>query len=69
MGRMLGTGGSCIVRLAQDHFGNKYAMKILNAGAKFDAEIKAEIETLMTIKHPHIVNFVESGVAFFGNAI
>ena len=36
-------------------------MKILNPDKNFRRFIKAEVETLSMIRHPHIVNLIEHG--------
>ena len=68
IGRTLGRGASCKVKAAKDCFGNKFAMKILNPDKSFRRFIKAEVETLSMIKHPHIVNIIEHGEGVRGEA-
>ena len=68
IGRTLGKGASCKVKVAKDSFGNKFAMKILNPDKNFRKFIKAEVETLSMIRHPHIVNLIEHGEGVRGEA-
>ena len=68
IGRTLGKGASCKVKVAQDCFGNRFAMKILNPDKRFRRFIKAEVESLSMIKHPHIVNIIEHGEGVRGEA-
>ena len=61
IGKTLGVGGSCKVKVAEDNTGSKYAMKTFTKVKKYKRQIAAEIETLTRIKHPHIVNMIEHG--------
>lgn len=61
LGRTIGTGMSCKVRIAKDDSGNEYAVKILKSNKKFDELVEAEVETLSMIKHSNIVNMIEYG--------
>ena len=61
LGKTLGSGVSCKVKLAKDATGTRYAVKILHNDDVFVDLIKTEVETLKTLKHPGIVNLVETG--------
>ena len=69
VGRTLGTGASCKVKIAKDHQGNKYAMKILKGNKNFKRFIDAEVDTLSMIKHPNIINLIEHGEGVAGNSM
>ena len=60
IGRTIGSGASCKVKIAKDNEGNKYAMKILNGRKRFRRFIEAETDALSQIKHPNIVNMIEN---------
>ena len=61
IGETIGQGGSCRVRVASGGNGSKFAMKIYSKVAKFESQIKAEIEALSIMKHPRLVNMTEHG--------
>ena len=61
LGRTLGSGCSCKVKVGKAKTGQKYAVKILNNDEQFKELIKAECDTLRKLHHDHIVNFVEIG--------
>ena len=61
LGRTLGSGVSCKVKLAKDEAGTRYAVKILHQDEQFQELIDTEVETLTKIKHPNIVNMIEVG--------
>ena len=67
IGKTLGEGASCKVKMAQDPEGNKYALKILNSNNHFKRFIDAEVETLSMINHPNIVNLIEHGEVIRGD--
>ena len=62
LGRTLGGGASCKVKLAKDERGDRYAIKILHEDGDEDELIEDEINTLKKLKHPNIVNLIEVGV-------
>ena len=68
IGRTLGAGASCKVKIATDNAGNEFAMKILNRNKAFRKLIDAEVETLSMIKHPNIVNLIEHGEGIHGRS-
>jgi BR serine/threonine kinase len=59
LGKTLGSGVSCKVKLAKDDCGTRYAIKILHKDEAFSDLIKTEVESLKHLKHPNIVNMVE----------
>lgn len=61
LGRTLGSGVSCKVKLAKDASGTRYAIKILHADEQFQELVETEVDTLTKIKHPNIVNLIEVG--------
>ena len=61
LGKTLGKGVSCKVKLAKDDTGTRYAIKLLNNDDQFEDLIKAEVNSLRNLKHPNIVNLVEVG--------
>ena len=69
IGKTLGVGASCKVKLARDTEGNRYAIKILKQNKQLKSFIEAEVETLRTINHPNIVNLVESGEGLKGESM
>ena len=69
IGKTLGVGASCKVKLARDNEGNRYAIKILKQNKQLKSFIEAEVETLRTINHPHIVNLIESGEGLKGESM
>lgn len=68
LGMTLGSGVSCKVKLAKDAAGTRYAVKILHNDEAFLELIKAEVETLKNLKHPNIVNLVESASGIMSNS-
>jgi len=69
IGKTIGAGASCKVKLAKDSAGNEYAMKILKGNKRFKRFIQAEVETLSMIKHPNIVNLIEHGEGVEGDSM
>lgn len=64
MGRTLGSGVSCKVKLAKNtKTGAKVAIKILNGDAQFKELVKAEVDMLRKLNHANIVNFIEMGTS------
>lgn len=61
LGRTLGSGVSCKVKIGKNKNGQKYAVKILHADEQFKELVKAEVDVLKKLHHDHIVNFVEMG--------
>jgi 5'-AMP-activated protein kinase catalytic alpha subunit len=61
LGRTLGSGVSCKVKLAKDESGTRYAIKILHQDEQFQELIETEVDTLTKLKHPNIVNMIEVG--------
>ena len=59
LGKTLGSGVSCKVKLARDSDNRRYAIKILKSDDMFIDLIKAEVETLKKLHHANIVNLVE----------
>lgn len=69
IGKTIGSGASCKVKVAKDSNGNEYAMKILKGNKRFKRFIQAEVETLSMIKHPNIVNLIEHGEGLEGDSM
>lgn len=61
LGRTLGQGASCKVKLARDAQGKRYAIKIMNNAAEFDECIESELQILQRLSHRNIVQLVEVG--------
>jgi len=61
LGKTLGSGVSCKVKVAKAPNGNKYAVKILKGDDVFKELIAAEVDVLRKLHHEHIVNFIEMG--------
>jgi len=68
LGRTLGSGVSCKVKLAKDAGGTRYAIKILHQDEQFQELIETEVDTLTKIKHANIVNMVEVGEGIQANS-
>lgn len=67
IGKTLGSGVSCKVKLAKDATGTRYAVKILHNDESLADLIKTEVATLKTLQHPGIVNMIEEGSALMSN--
>jgi len=67
LGRTLGSGVSCKVKLARDQANKRYAIKIIKSGEVFEQLIETEVETLKKLNHPNIVNLVEVGNGVLSN--
>lgn len=61
LGRTLGEGVSCKVKLARDSAGARYAIKVMRAGADWQECVDTELGVLSQLQHPNIVSLVESG--------
>ena len=61
LGKTLGRGASCKVKLAKDDKGDRFAIKIMYEDGSEDELIEDEIKTLTKLKHPNIVNLIEVG--------
>lgn len=59
LGRTLGSGVSCKVKLAKDSSGQRYAIKIIHSDATFDELVEKECEALAQLQHRNIVRLVE----------
>ena len=59
LGRTLGTGVSCKVKVARDTTGTRYAIKIFHDGADFQQCIDSELTVLRQLSHRNIVRLVE----------
>ena len=60
LGRTLGSGVSCKVKLAKDGNGNRFAVKLIKS-AEYKELIQAEIDTLKKVSHPHVIRLIEAG--------
>jgi len=63
LGKTLGSGVSCKVKLARDSFGNRYAIKIFKSSKIDDYKdlMKTEVDVLIKLHHDNIVNLIEVG--------
>jgi serine/threonine protein kinase len=59
LGRTLGSGVSCKVKLAKDAAGTRYAIKIMKSDESFQELIQTEVNILTQLNHQHIVRLVE----------
>jgi len=59
LGRTLGSGVSCKVKLAKDNTGTRYAIKIIHSEESFQELIDTEVGTLAQLNHVNIVRLVE----------
>lgn len=60
LGRTLGSGVSCKVKLAKDEQNNRFAIKLIK-GSDFSDLIQAELDTLKKVSHPHVIRLIEAG--------
>lgn len=61
LGRELGSGVSCKVKLAKDDNDTRYAIKIIRKDQSFDELVQTEVDTLKVLSHPNIVKLFEVG--------
>ena len=65
IGRTLGDGGSCKVKLAYDTLNNnkKVAIKIMNMDLSLEVrkQCETEIEAMMYLKHQHVLEIIAHG--------
>jgi 5'-AMP-activated protein kinase, catalytic alpha subunit len=61
LGRTLGSGVSCKVKLAKNGAGDRFAIKIFSKDIDFEELMETELKILKQLSHPGIVNFVEQG--------
>ena len=61
LGRTLGSGVSCKVKIGKSKTGQKVAVKILNGDEHFKELIGTEVDVLRKLHHPNIINFIEMG--------
>ena len=61
LGRTLGSGVSCKVKLAKDDANNRYAVKIFSKDIDFAELMDAELATLRQCAHPNVIGLIESG--------
>ena len=59
LGRTLGTGFSCKVKLAKDDSSTRYAIKIIDNTVALHNSVETEIQTLAALQHPNIVKLIE----------
>jgi serine/threonine protein kinase len=59
LGRELGSGVSCKVKLAKDDANARYAIKILKQDSEFDELVKTEVDALKALDHEHIIKLFE----------
>ena len=59
LGRTLGSGVSCKVKLAKDAAGTRYAIKIIHSDESFQELIDTEVSALAQLQHRNIVRLVE----------
>lgn len=61
LGRTLGSGVSCKVKLAKDENNERVAVKIMSKDIDFGELMAAELETLRQCAHPNVIGLIESG--------
>lgn len=61
IGKTLGSGVSCKVKVGRGPNGTKYAIKLLKDDDAFKDLISTEVQILRKLHHDHIVNFIEMG--------
>ena len=61
LGRTLGSGVSCKVKLAKDNSNTRYAIKLIHSNEMFQELIDTECQALTALQHPNIVGLVEVG--------
>ena len=61
LGRTLGSGVSCKVKLAKNNENTRYAIKIIHSNDQFQELVETECEALQSLHHPNIVNLIEVG--------
>lgn len=61
LGRELGSGVSCKVKLAKDKNDTRYAIKIFRSDAQFGELVQNEVDNLIQLDHPNIVKLIEVG--------
>jgi len=61
LGRTLGSGVSCKVKLAKNNENTRYAIKIIHSNDQFQELVDTECEALQSLHHPNIVNLIEVG--------
>jgi len=59
LGRELGSGVSCKVKLAKDEGNTRYAIKILKQDSDFDELVSTEVNALRTLDHLNIIKLFE----------
>ena len=59
IGKSLGEGASCKVKLAKIDSGTRYACKLLKSDCSFLEQVQAEVRALENLNHPNIVNLIE----------
>ena len=59
LGRELGSGVSCKVKLAKDDTNARYAIKILKQDSEFDELVKTEVDALKALDHENIIKLFE----------
>lgn len=59
LGRTLGSGVSCKVKLAKDSAGTRYAIKIFHSDEAFEQLIGTEVQTLSQLAHTNVVRLIE----------
>ena len=59
LGRTLGSGVSCKVKLAKDAAGTRYAIKIIHSDESFQELIDTEVSALAQLQHRNIVRLIE----------
>ena len=61
IGRTLGRGVSCKVKLARTLNGSRYAIKILNDDPEIKDLMQIEVGVLKKLHHDNIINLIEIG--------
>ena len=64
LGRTLGSGVSCKVKLARDSAGARYAIKLMKSAEALQECIDTELDVLRHMNHRNIVKLVEVGQGY-----
>jgi serine/threonine protein kinase len=60
LGRTLGSGTSCKVKIARDGHGNRFAIKVMHRHDDTTDFVDTEFEALSRLSHRNIIRLVEA---------